>query len=264
VRKASGVFLFMLGLLVPGCAEQHIIVSAAASLVDVLTALQPGAEAFINMRVLFNFGGSGALRRQVEEGAPVDVFFSASAEDMDRLEREGLVVAASRRDILSNAIVLIGTAGTVPAVGADGLRDLLSRCEFLAIGDPDAVPAGRYAVQALQSFGLYSIVQRKLVLGGTVREVLQYVESGAAPLGIVFVTDALSVKPGYPVRQLFLFPGSALQTPILYPAAVVSASKNRDTAMRMIEFLQSAPAWDAFRRAGFIALDHGPAAGYPR
>ncbi len=270
MKKAWCVVVLLLGLLVPGFAEQgEIIVSAAASLTDVLTGLQPRAEAFIGARVLFNFGGSGTLRRQIEEGAPVDVFLSAAAEDMEKLEKEGLVVGSSRRDTISNAIVLIGSPGTgspgtaFPA-GVDGLRALLERTEFLAIGNPDSVPAGRYAVQALTSLGLFSIVERKLVLGGSVREVLQYVQSGSAPLGIVFVTDVVSLKPGHPVQQLFVFPTDAANTPILYPVAVVSASRNREKAGSMVEFLQSPAARQAFRSAGFILVDHGPAAGYPQ
>jgi molybdate transport system substrate-binding protein len=259
VKKALCVVVFLLGLLVPAFAQQpRLIVSAAASLTEVLTALKPAAETFIGARVLFNFGGSGALRRQVEEGAPVDVFFSAAAEDMDRLEAQGLIVASSRRDILSNAMVLIGDAGT-PLNDAGQLRSLFADAEFLAVGNPDSVPAGRYAVQALMTYGLYSVVEKKLVLGGTVREVLQFVESGSAPLGIVFVTDALSVKQmprgtvaaGSPVRQLYLFPDSALKTPIRYPAAVVGASKNRETAEKLIRFYRSAAARETFRKAGF-------------
>lgn len=247
------MFLFLVGLLFPAFAQHaQVIVSAAASLTDVLTALKPAAEASIGARILFNFGGSGALRRQIEEGAPVDVFFSAAAGDMDKVEAEGLVDSASRRDILSNAMVLIGDAGT-PLDDVAQLRTLLSRAEFLAIGNPDSVPAGRYAVQALGTYGLYSIVEKKLVLGGTVREVLQFVESGSAPLGIVFVTDARAVRAGSPVRQLYVFPDSALKTPIRYPVAVVSASQRRDAAMRLVGFFQGPAAREAFEKAGFTA-----------
>jgi len=253
MRIGIALLPFMLGTLIPCFAQQpHIIFSAAASLTDVLTELQPRAEAFLGARVLFNFAGSGTLCRQIEEGAPVDVVFTAAAEDMDRLEKSGLVISASRRDVLSNSMVLIGDTGLAPAAGIDELRTLLSRAEFLAIGNPDVVPAGRYAVQALTTCGLYSLVEKKLVLGGTVREVLQYVESGSAPVGIVFLTDALSVKPGSHLRRLFLFSEDALKTPILYPIAVVSATRNRDIAGKMIDFLLSDVARNAFRRAGFI------------
>jgi molybdate transport system substrate-binding protein len=252
MKKALALLVFMVGVLVTGFTQQQLIVSAAASLTDVLIALQPAAETFVGTRILFNFGASGALRRQVEEGAPVDVFFSAAAADMDKLETEGMIVTASRRNMLSNAIVLVGDAGIVPPVGGDGLRTLLTQAQFLAIGNPDSVPAGRYAVEALATYGLYPIVEHKLVLGGNVREVLQFVESGSAPLGIVFVTDALSVRPGSSVRQLFVFPKDALKTPVVYPVAVVSATKNGQAAAKMIEFLQGRTSRGAFRAAGFI------------
>ena len=232
--------------------QQELIVSAAASLTDVLNALKPPAEAFIGSRVLYNFGGSGALRRQIEEGAPVDVFFSAAAEDMDKLEKGGLIAQGTRTDLLSNAIVLVTDMDIPPVGDVDGLRNLLEKAALLAIGSPDTVPAGRYAVQALTSDGLYGAVEKKLVFGGTVREVLQYVQTGSAPLGIVFVTDALSASAGSHVRQVYTFPASALQTPILYPVAVVKASKNPGSAGKLIDFLRSAAAKDAFRAAGFV------------
>jgi molybdate transport system substrate-binding protein len=244
---------------VPKAAGQQadILVSAAASLTDVLTGLSTQAQQYIGAKVLFNFGGSGALRKQLEEGAPVDVFFSASSEDMDALEGEGLVVTDTRKNLLSNAIVLIGgpTVAPVPggstAANINVLRALLSRADLLAIGNPDLVPAGRYAVRALTTYGLYPLVKTKLALGGNVREVLQYVQNGSAPLGIVFATDLLTASPGS-VRQLFTFPDDSLGAPILYPIAVISTSKNKGNARKMIDFLQGDTARKAFRAAGFI------------
>ncbi len=234
-------------------AQAQILVSAAASLTDVLTALGPLAEQSIRARVMFNFGGSGALRHQIEEGAPVDLFLSASAEDMDLLERRGLVLRGTRRDLLSNRIVLIAgpaAADAAPASTVDELRSLLMRAGLLAIGNPDTVPAGRYAVRALTTYGLYPMVREKLALGGNVREVFQYVQNGSAPLGIVFRTDVLAEPPGS-VRQIFLFPEESTG-PVLYPMAVVSASRNREKALGMIDFLVGKAAGEAFRAAGFI------------
>ncbi len=239
-------------------AEQpEIVVSAAASLTDVLTSLSSPAEQFIGAKLLFNFGASGALRRQIEEGAPVDVFFSASSEDVDKLLAKSLLVAGTRKDLLSNRVVLIGgphasplrSAETETAVSA--LKALLSGASLVAVGNPDTVPAGRYAVRALTTYGLYPIVKSKLVLGGNVREVLQYVQNGSAPLGIVFLTDALTVSPGS-IQRLFEFPDDAVGVPILYPVAVVSASKHKDKAEKLIEFFQGDAARNAFRSAGFI------------
>jgi len=237
--------------------QEEVLVSAAASLTDVLNSLAPQAEKYIGARVLFNFGGSGALRKQIEEGAPVDLFFSASVEDMATLQAKDLIVAGTREDLLSNRLVLIGGPGTEPVHGAtpaaarDGLRALLEKADLLAIGNPDTVPAGRYAVQALKTYGVYATVASRLALAGNVREVLQYVQNGSAPLGMVFATDALAAPAGS-VRQLFVFPQDSLETPILYPVAVVSASKNRAKAARMIEFLKGDSARNAFRAAGFI------------
>jgi molybdate transport system substrate-binding protein len=234
--------------------QEQVLVSAAASLTDVLTALAPLAEQRIHATVLFNFGGSGTLRRQIEEGAPVDVFFSASGKDMDLLQRKGLIVAGTRRDLLSNRIVLIAGPSApraATAVTPDELRALLRAADLLAIGNPDTVPAGRYAVGALTTYGLYPMLETRLALGGSVREVLQYVENGSAPLGIVFATD-VPVAPAGLVRQLFVFPEEAVGASILYPVAVMSASKNREKAAAMIEFLQGKTARDAFHAAGFI------------
>ena len=236
---------------IPAVAQQQLLVSAASSLTDVLTALKSEAELRTGARISFNFGASGALRKQIEEGAPVDVFFSAASEDVDKLEKAGLLEPGSRKDILSNSIVLVGGEGQAAPADAEALKSLLSASSVLAIGNPDSVPAGRYAVQALKSLGLYGLVEKKLALGGNVRQVLQYVEAGSAPLGIVFLTDAMSVKAGSPVRRLYAFPESALQTPVLYPAAVVAASKEKAAAARFIDFLCGEKARVAFAAAGF-------------
>ena len=250
-------------ILAPAARAQQpeILVSAAASLTDVLTGLAPQAEQAIGAKLLFNFGASGALRRQIQEGAPVDVFFSASSEDVDKLMRDGLLAAGTRKDLLSNRMVLIGapeaapvraaTAGATTAGAAtDALKAAFKNAALVAIGNPDTVPAGRYAVQALETYGVYAVVKSKLVLGGNVREVLQYVQSGSAPLGIVFLTDAMAASPGS-VQRLFVFPAGSTR-PILYPAAVVKASRHQETAARLIQFLQGNSARGAFRQAGFI------------
>lgn len=251
--KSLALLTFLAGVSVGLSAQQaQVLVSAAASLTDVLSGLQAQAESAIGARVQFNFGGSGTLRHQIEEGAPVDVYFAAASEDMDRLEKGGFILSSTRRNILSNSMVLIGQADAAPVRRVEDLRALLLAAPLLAIGNPDTVPAGRYATQVLAYYGLSSVVARKLVLGGTVREVLQFVESGSASFGIVFATDALSVRDDRRVHEVFLFPADAVKTPILYPVAVVRASRNRDAAERMVEFLQGAAAREAFRAAGFI------------
>jgi molybdate transport system substrate-binding protein len=243
----------LLGLATPAFPRPvELVVSAAASLTDVLTSLAGPAGERVGARILYNFGGSGALRRQIEEGAPVDVFASASAADMDLLEIEGLLLPGTRRVLASNSLVLIGTPDHPPATGAQELREAISRASLLAIGNPDSVPAGAYAMEALGFYGLLPRPNGRLALGGSVREVLQYVAGGSAPLGIVFDTDALSQERLGSVRRLFHFPPESVRTTIVYPAAVISRSREPGPAGLLLEFLSGPKAREAFRKAGFI------------
>jgi molybdate transport system substrate-binding protein len=252
-KRILSSLLLCCGLVLGAAAqEKALVVSAAASLTDVLNGLKPAAEAAVGMPIQFNYGGSGALRKQIEQGAPVDLFFSAAAEDVDKLEAAGLLAPGSRLDLLSNAIVLVGDSSQKPVAGVEELKPLLSGAKVFAIGNPDSVPAGRYASQALKSLGLYPLVEGKLVLGGNVREVLQYVQSGSAPLGVVFLTDAMSVKAGSPIAVLYRFPASSLPSPVLYPVAIVAASKNQAAAAKLITFFKGEKAQAAFTAAGFV------------
>jgi molybdate transport system substrate-binding protein len=229
-----------------------LLVSAAASLTDVLGELKADAEKAVGATIQFNFGGSGTLRKQISEGAPVDLFFSAAASDMDVLDKAGLLSPGSRRDILSNAIALIGDSKYPEFADAAAFKKPLAEAKVFAMGNPDSVPAGRYAMEALKNLGFYPLVEGKLALGGTVREVLQFVQSGSAPLGIVFLTDTMTLKPGSGVKVLYRFPSSLLATPVIYPIAIVGASKNLGAAARFIAFLQSPVADAAFAKAGFV------------
>ena len=245
------VFVFLLAAAGPLAAAPEVTLSAAASLTVVLEELRADAQDFAGARILLNTGASGTLRRQIEEGAPVDVFFSASKQDMDTLQDKGLIVPETRHDLLGNSLVLIGVPGTRQVSSREDLRSLLSSTSLLAIGDPDVVPAGRYAKQALTAWDLWDLVLRKTAHAASVREVLQFVQSGSAPLGIVFFTDALSAVPAGSVDTVCAFPDGILPAPIVYPAAVVAASRNRAAAGRLVEFLGGQAARRAFRRAGF-------------
>lgn len=231
--------------------QGELTLSAASSLTDALTALKPAAERYIGAEIVINFASSGTLRAQIEQGAPVDVFFSAATNHMDTLERAGLVVASTRKDLLSNGMVLIGDGSIRGPVSGDGLKAALEKARLLSIGNPDSVPAGAYAVEALRALGLYGSVEKKLVLGNNVRQVLQFVESGSSPLGIVFLTDAASVSKDSQVTKLYVFPDSLLAKPVRYPIAVVSASRNQELAAKLIAFLGSDEAMAEFEKAGF-------------
>jgi molybdate transport system substrate-binding protein len=236
---------------VAACAAQDITLAAASSLTDVLLQIQGDAQKYVGAQIFVNLGGSSVLRRQIEEGAPVDVFFSAARDDMDKLAQEGLIRTGTRRDLLKNSLVMIADPSTKAVTGREEMRKLVAAASVVAVGNPDSVPAGRYAVEALKKYGLYEIAQPKLALGGTVREVLQHVQNGSAPLGIVFLTDALSAQPPGSVVRIFRFPAETFSSPIVYPVAVTTASKNRAIAEKLIEFLRSDAARSVFVKAGF-------------
>ncbi|HTZ51150.1 MAG TPA: molybdate ABC transporter substrate-binding protein [Spirochaetia bacterium] len=249
----TGMTVLVLAIVVTAVlpAAPEITLSAAASLTTVLQDLEVPAEASCGAKVLLNLGASGTLRRQIEEGAPVDVFFSAARLDMDQLQKKGLVIPETRVDLLGNSLVLVGGPEARPVTGKGDLRAVLQSASVLAIGDPEAVPAGRYAREALSAWGLWDLVASKTAHAGSVREALQFVQSGSAPVGIVFKTDATSAAPAGSVKVLFSFPNEILSTPIVYPVAVVSATSDRAAAEKLVQFLRGDTARQAFRAAGF-------------
>lgn len=228
-----------------------ILVSAAASLRE---ALQEAGQAFQaqhpGTKVAFNFGASGALASQIEQGAPVDIFASANQEHLDRLARQGLLLTQTRRDFAANALVLIQPAG---GPGLAQPQDLLGpQVRLLALGDPALVPAGQYARQALTSLQLWEPLRPKLVLAADVRQVREYVLRGEVEAGLVFASD-MAMKPrAEPLRArvaLTLDPG--LHQPILYPAAVLKGSGQPQEAAAFLDFLISPPGQAILARWGF-------------
>jgi molybdate transport system substrate-binding protein len=224
----------------------EILVFAAASLTDALGEIGAGFEARTGARVLFSFAGSNALARQIQAGAPADVFVSANLDRMDELERAGLVHPIDRVSLLSNrlAVVVAAASGLVIGAPAD-----LGRARRLALGDPEAVPAGIYARLWLEGLGLWEALRERMVPTLDVRAALAAVESGAADAGVVYRTDAaLSSR----VRVAFEVP--AAEAPrIVYPAAIL-ASSTAPEARAFLDHLRSSPARAVFTRLGFEPL----------
>lgn len=191
-----------------------------------------------------NFGSSGTLAQQIEQGAPVDVFLSAASKPMDELEQRGAIASGSRRDLLRNALVLI-----VPRYSKLTSFSQLTDAGVrrIALGDPASVPAGQYGQQTLSSLHLLDAVRTKLVLGKDVRQVLSYVETGNADAGLVYATDA---RTSTNVRVVATSPDSS-HDPIIYPAAVVAHSSNKTVAQSFVDFLSSPEAKAVFMRRGF-------------
>jgi molybdate transport system substrate-binding protein len=220
----------------------------AASLQDAMQRLGPAYEqAHPGTKVSFNFGGSGTLEQQIEQGAPADVFLSAASKQMNELAGKGLILNDTRRDLLRNQVVLIAGPGDP---GLHSFAGLAQRAvKLVALGDPGSVPAGQYGQQVLESLGLWQAVQGKLVLAKDVRQVLTYVETGNADAGIVYATDArLSAK----VRVVATAPESS-HTPVVYPVAVIKSSRNIAAARAFVQFLEGGRAREVFVSLGFTA-----------
>jgi molybdate transport system substrate-binding protein len=243
--------LCLTAALLVGCARPEsstLTVSVAASLQDAMQRLGPAYEqAHPGTKVSFNFGGSGTLEQQIEQGAPADVFLSAASKQMNELAGKGLILNDTRRDLLRNQVVLIAGPGDP---GLHSFADLAQRAvKLVALGDPGSVPAGQYGQQVLESLGLWQAVQGKLVLAKDVRQVLTYVETGNADAGIVYATDArLSAK----VRVVATAPESS-HTPVVYPVAVIKSSRNIAAARAFVQFLEGGRAREVFVSLGFTA-----------
>ncbi|CAN1211286.1 Molybdate ABC transporter substrate-binding protein [Tumidithrix helvetica PCC 7403] len=233
----------------PEAKNVQLTVSAAASLKEALGEINPlYSTSKSNVAVRTNFGSSGDLLQQIANGAPVDVFISAAAKQMDELQKSNLILTNTRRDLLSNRLVLI-----VPANKNDAsdLKDLTNaNIERIAIGDPRSVPAGQYAEQALKKLEIWQSVESKFVLGNNVRQVLQFVESGNAQAGIVYATDAKTSTKVKVVQTI----EAKLHKPIVYPIAVLQKSPNQPSAKSYLEFLSSALAKHIFEKYGFSTL----------
>jgi len=230
--------------------EPPVTVFAAASLTNALQDLGDSFTRETSIPVRFSFAASSALARQIENGAPAEVFFSADIEWMDYLQKRNLIQAETRHDVLGNRLVLIAPADsriTLKIAPHFALGAALG-VAHLATGDPDAVPVGRYAREALTSLGVWNDVVDRLVRADSVRSALALVDRGEAPLGIVYETDALIDKG---VRVVDVFPADT-HLPIVYPVALTTSAKPH--ASKFVTYVRG-PAGDvAFKAYGFRPL----------
>ncbi len=224
-----------------------IMVGSASSLQDVLKELTPLFQsAHPGITVKYSFTAPGAVQQQIERGAPIDVFVPGSTKQMDALQAKGLILPETRRNLVTNSIVLV-----VPRNSSLKLTDFRqltnSEVKRIAIGEPRSVPVGQYAEEVFRSLGIWEQVRPKLVMGNTARNVLASVESGNADAAVIFATDA---KISQRVRQVAVAPKGS-HSPIVYPIAVVSASRQQKAARTYVEFLTSSRARPVFRKYGF-------------
>lgn len=202
-------------------------------------------ELYPNVTVEGTYDSSGKLQTQIEEGAPVDVFFSAATKQMTLLSEGGYIAVDTIVELLENKIVFI-----VPAGGEAGFKNYedIVNAKMIALGNPESVPAGQYGKEALESLGLWNQVENKLSLGTNVTEVLNWVAEGSADAGIVYATDAASMLDK--VTVVAEAPEVSVSK-IIYPVARIKNSRNKEAADVFLQFLQSDKALQVFKEAGF-------------
>lgn len=223
-----------------------LTVSAAISLTEALQDVkQLYGRSRPSVALTYNFGSSGALQQQIEQGAPVDVFISAATKQMDALQAKNLLLPDTRRNLLTNQLVLVTPLGVRTITS---FKDLTrSQIKRIALGEPKSVPAGQYGAQVLNFYGVAEQIKPKLIYAKDVRQVLTYVETGNVDAGLVYLTDARSSNQ---VRIAAIAPESS-HTPIVYPVAVVRDTKNLSAARAFVQFLFSRQAQSVFTKYGF-------------
>ncbi len=227
--------------------EVNLTISAAASLQDAIATVGREYEnRFPKVKLVFNFGSSGSLQHQIEQGAPVDVFISAATKQMNALRDKNLILEETHRNLLQNQIVVI--AGKEKNKIAELQELTTDKIDKIALGDPESVPVGFYSKEILDYFNLYQKLESKFVFGKDVRQVLSYVETGNVDAGFVYGTDAKLCKN---CRIIFVAPEDS-HSPIAYPIAVLNSSKNIEFARKFVEFLSTDTAKSVFEKYGFI------------
>ncbi|GAX89817.1 molybdate ABC transporter substrate-binding protein [Effusibacillus lacus] len=251
---------FLLGaalLLLVGCGGQSerqvpgkvLLVAAAASLEPVVKQLAWSYEAeHRDVKIQLTTGSSGALARQVEQGAAFDLFLSAGEKEMEDLVKENLVEEDTIKKFLANRLVVIVPEGKRTIKGLDQLKN--PEYKRVAVAESASVPAGRYAKQALERAGIWQELQPKFVFGNSVRHVLTYVSSENAEAGIVYRSDAISDEKVHIALEI----DDKLHDPIRYPMAVLKRSKNSDAARDFLNFLESPKAKEKFAKAAFQVM----------
>jgi len=242
------VSLMLVVLAATGASAQEMVLSVAVSLKDAVEELGRGFTASRpGVTLRYNFGASGDLQKQIEAGAPVDVFLSAASRQMDELEKQNLIVTASRRAFAKNVLTVIKPADS--RVDIAKAADLLeARVGKIVIGHPKTVPAGQYAEESLRALGLWDKIQPKLIFSENVRQALDYVARGEVDAGFVYTTDAAARAQG--VKEAFRPPEDTYR-PVVYPGAVVAASKQAALAQAFLDLLSGAQGRTVLAKFGF-------------
>jgi molybdate transport system substrate-binding protein len=233
-----------------GALAEEILVSAAASLTDVLKEIGSNYQSESKNTVKFNFGPSSGLARQIDEGAPAELFFSADLKQMDVLDKKGRLEPGTRKNLLSNQLVMIVPADSKLTLKSP--QDLLkSDVKKIALAEPSSVPVGVYSKKYLSEEGLWNKVEGKVVPVQDVRATLASVESGNVEAGFVYKTDAAISKKVKIVYEVPLDKGPK----ITYPVAIVKDSKHKAAARDFMNYIQTPGSKELFKKYGFVVFD---------
>ncbi|MBE3587619.1 MAG: molybdate ABC transporter substrate-binding protein [Thermoanaerobacteraceae bacterium] len=257
------LFMFLMAVLAGGCGrpagqggqpgqagqnaggQKEITVSAAISLKDALEKIKENyTKEHPEIKITYNLGASGSLQKQIEQGAPVDLFISAGVSQMDQLAAEGLLEGDSRLNLLRNELVVVTPKNAAPLKDFNDLAG--PEVKNIALGHPDTVPAGQYTRESLTNLKLWDKLQPKLVMANDVRQVLTYVETGNADAGFVYRSDALMGKN----VQVALTVPDNLHKPIVYPAAVLKNAPQKEAAREFLHYLASPAGMKVFTEFG--------------
>lgn len=232
--------------------ETTLLVAAAASLeYSMEEKLIPlFEEENTGVKVMGTYDSSGKLQTQIEEGLNADVFFSAATTQMDALSEEGYINENHTVSLLENKLVLI-----VPTDSASDRKSFedITKGTTIALGDPESVPVGQYAKEALTSLSLWDEIQDRVSFGMNVTEVLNWVAEGSADVGIVYATDAATTNQ---VKVVAYAPEDALESPVIYPVSTLKNSQHADAAKKFVEFLQSEEASEILKEYGFTPVEN--------
>jgi molybdate transport system substrate-binding protein len=252
IKKPCAAFIVILLLTVAqtNARADEILVSAAASLTDVLKEIAIGYQSKSKNTLKFNFGPSSGLARQIDEGAPADIFFSADLPQMDNLDKKGRLEPGTRKNLLSNQLVIIVPGDSKLALSSP--KDLLkSEVKRIALAEPSSVPVGVYSKKYLSDEGLWNNIEAKVVPVQDVRATLASVESGNVEAGFVYKTDAAVSKKVKIVYEAPIDKGPK----ITYPVSIVRDSKRKDAARDFLNYVQTSAGKDLFKKYGFVVIE---------
>ena len=231
-------------------AKTTLTISAAASMQNVLEDIEVlYNQKYPQAKITFNFGSSGSLQHQIEQGAPVDIFVSAAPQQMNRLAESKLLRGNTRRDLVKNQMVLVVSKDERAIANFDDLSE--ESTELIALGEPDSVPAGSYAREILTNLDIIDTVKQKAVYGKDVRQVVNYVATGNTDAGIVYRTDTVNNRR---IKVVAIAP-ETIHSPVVYPVAITKDSENVEAARQMVEFLFTAEAQAIFKQHGFMPVE---------